>query len=161
MPQWVLILYLILFLWSLRLCFKSVGHIIRIIIFPAIFGILAWWNFMLASIVYTHGLWLWLIGGFIGLTEGLISTKKLGLRADKKRWRLELPGSLLMLSLTGLLFLIEYSIYYIEATAIPALKAKIFLIISITASGWIAGLVIGRHLNYLHKFIKAAHTDLK
>ncbi|MDF2867904.1 MAG: hypothetical protein K0S11_1374 [Gammaproteobacteria bacterium] len=160
MPKWTYIFYIILFSLAFKRCFKSNLHILRIMVFPMIFAILAWWNFNLASDIYKHGLWIWLVGGLIGFTEGLISTKKLGLRADKKRWYVEMPGSWLILVLTVLLFGLECAIYYIEHANIPALKAKIFIITAVLASGWTAGMIIGRHINYLYKFFKAGHTDL-
>ena len=160
MPQWTYTLYIILFILAFMRCFKSNIHILRILVFPMIFAILAWWNFNFASDMYKHGLWIWLVGGLIGFTKGLIFTKKLGLRVDKKRWRVEMPGSWFMLLLSVLLFVIEYAIYYTEHANIPALRAKVFLMTAILISGWTAGMVIGRHINYLYKFFKAGHTDL-
>lgn len=142
-------------------CFKSNIHILRILIFPIIIAILAWWNFNLASDMYKHGLWIWLVGGLMGFIKGLMYSKKLGLRVDKKMWRLEMPGSCLMLLLTALLFIFEYIIYYIEHANIPALKAKVFLMAAILISSWTVGMIIGRHINYLYKFFKAGHTDLE
>jgi len=160
MPKWIAILYSLIFVLALLRCFKSKGHIIKIIAFPLIFAGLAWWNFNLASKMYKHGLWLWAVGGVTGFVEGLISTKKLGLRADKKKWRIELPGSILMLVLSTLLFCLENLIYFFESAAIPLLNAKVFIMATILVSGWVAGMVMGRHLNYLKKYAKAGHTDL-
>jgi hypothetical protein len=160
MPIWSYLLYIILFILAFLHCFKMNMHVLRITIFPIVFVILAWWNFNLADYMYKHGLWIWLVGGTIGFTEGLISSKKLGIRADKKSWHIEMPGDWLMLFLTTLLFGFENTIYYIEHTDLPALKAKIFIIAAIFASGWTAGMIIGRHINYLYKFFRAGHTDL-
>jgi hypothetical protein len=161
MSTWIYILYAFVFCLALRHLFRTNVPLYRIALLPLIVAFLAWWNFNLACAIHMHGIWVWLLSAGIGLIQSLISHKKLGIKADKQHWQIEIPGTWSILGLGCLLFGLEQIIYFISATSNPALKADVFIILVILASGWTGGMVIGKHLNYFYKFYQAGHTQLK
>lgn len=160
LPFWGYFCYLVLFYFSVKRCFTSHFHVIKIIIYPGIFVILSWLNFQLSQYLYDNGLWLWLSGFMMGIILIINIKKSLDIRVDKNKWHIELPGNYRLLLLSVSLFVIEYMTNYAAIPNSPLSRAPILIIFCISSSGLLAGMVASWHIKYLVKFVKSSHSNL-
>ena len=158
-PPKVWVILAILLLIGYKSCFKRKQRILRLLITPVIFlymeysTIVNLFSISYMAIVYS------IIGLSIGITFGIRMTINKEILVDKKRYMVLLPAEPILLVLIVLNFSFQYMLHVL-ASIEPDIIAKLIPEFSI-AMAVFSGIMTGRSGNYLYKFIRLPHHDIK
>lgn len=157
-PWWVYVILVVIIKMGLEARKSRVIPLKKIFIFPVL--ILAWSIFG----IFQHfngvaDLFYWIIFVIIGCYLGYRLVKGFLIRADRKKHRIKVPGTNLILIMALIIFATKYffGYYYATHTYIP----ESINILRLATTGLISGILVGRVFCYLKKFANAHHENLK
>ncbi len=127
----------------------------KIFIAPVIFIGLS-----LANVLGSYGAnvtaWaLYLAAILVAIVLGWLTVSRTALAFDKAKVLITLPGTYVNLILFLCIFTIKFYFGYREATQLDLRQDVSWMVYKVGISGLITGLMLGRNLAYLHKYLKA------
>lgn len=96
----------------------------------------------------------------LGILLGWLIVKHMTVIVDKKRHLIVLPGSVVMLVLTLLIFGIKYVFGYMKAVHPESMTTTFAVTLYAGVSGMLAGIALGRMFYFLYQYKKSQHIDL-
>lgn len=146
-----LLLFLLLIL-GIKRCFNHTTVLWHVYILPTIFLVLSI-RLVVHNSAFHHATAVyWLIGTLLGFPLGYYHIKRLTIRVDRRRHRIELPGDWTMLVWILAVFCLEYAIHASIAIA-PQWNDNIhFLWGTSLLSGLLLGAMIGRAYGYYRHY---------
>ncbi len=159
-PSWVIILFFVLLYMGIKRCQTRVVSVKRLLIVPIVFtymslrGASQLFHFSVLSLV------LLIAGALIGFGVGHWQVRNTEVKADKDRYLVQIPGSMSMLIMLMLVFLIEFFIHFSIDAHIGIAATAIFKWVAIVLSGIVVGISIGRNATYLFKYQNTPTCEL-
>ncbi|MBU2701302.1 membrane-associated HD superfamily phosphohydrolase [Sporomusaceae bacterium BoRhaA] len=152
-PVWVYLLLIYLIIVGIKASKTRVTKLQRIFTIPTILAVMSV-NTLMVTITVVDYLIVssWIIAILIGILLGWWQVKRLGIRVDKKRLLIQIPGTWSTMYIIIAIFVTKYYFGYEQATD-PIFAEQLGLKVSMLAvSGVCTGLFIGRLIGYLYHF---------
>jgi hypothetical protein len=155
-PTWVWVILVYLLIVGIRAFYPTVVPLWKLGIMPTI---LLLWSFYSIYIKCTQCLplfGLWLGALMVGIVLGYYMIVKTHVTFDASAGLFHMPGSIVSLMLSGIFFVIKYSMGVMYALT-PDLKNNMVLTgLDIAISALIVGIVLGRFLMPLYEYYRSA-----
>lgn len=159
-PLWVYFLFLILVVYGIKSCYQRVVKVKNIVILPIFLLIMS----LVKTYEYTQIIPIvigyWMFGCSLGVILGLAYAKNIVIYADKEKRLIKLPGDYFNIIIIMSIFLIQFTIHFLQDNAFSIASAHWFLKLTVFISGLFIGITSGRSANQLYKFYYASHTAL-
>jgi hypothetical protein len=155
---WLLLGYVIL--RGVRALQSQVMPVKKLVIVPLIFLYIGLTGMINQSIpLGCTALWfaLFAISGFVTW----LRTQSLKIVCDRQKWLIELPGTWATLVLLLSIFVSKFTFGFLSATHPEFKNLLLFNLLSLSISGVVCGISIGRLIALLQKFFNSAHVDLQ
>lgn len=160
-PWWLHFISICLLIVGVQASKKRVVSILTLFIVPLVFTLLSLSALLTALKLSSFCVGVWGLAGLGGIVVGWISVKRLKIRADKKHWLIELPGTWSTLVVI-LIFTISKYYFTYKLVLNPLLSEDIiFLVSRLVTSGLCIGLFLGRLFYYLNRLRTGKQADLK
>jgi hypothetical protein len=159
-PWWVFALFMYLMLQGTKALKYRVIPVRKIFVIPSIF--LLWSLYTLATFkmgdIFDFAIWA--IATSFGAMLGWMLTRSIPIKADKKKALIALPGGVMTIVLSLLIFAVKYFFGFYYATHPNAFTDPVIHGADLLTTGVIIGLFLGRACCYLKKFSATEHTEL-
>jgi hypothetical protein len=103
---------------------------------------------------------LWVVGCVMGIFLGYQHVKNRSIKADHNQQLIELPGDWSMLCLIIVIFGFEFFVHYSIAAQWAMASTQLFKSLCLIILGVIAGMSVGRTLNYFYKYRTSVSESL-
>lgn len=157
-PIWVYVVFFYLISIGIKALKSRVISLKKMFVLPFVFlamflyDQLRFFNLLFCAI--------WLLCLIVGSAVGWVLNKKTTIKADKKKYLIEVPGSVVTLILILTIFAVKYCFGYLYATQ-PTLKESFIVhTLEMISSGVITGLLLGKAFCFLRKFRLSNSVDL-
>lgn len=151
-PMYVYIIFFALIYMGIKRCFMRVIKIQRLFMAPLIFTALSTRGMVTLFDIQLSDLAFWIVGAAVGVILGYLHVKNRHVKADHQQQLIQLPGDWSMLCLILAIFCVEFFIHYSIDAHWPMASMELFKLSSLILLGVIAGMSIGRTLNYFLKY---------
>lgn len=159
-PWWVFLLLFLLVRRGIAAGRPSVAPLWKLAILPLVFLVMDVSGMAQANALAPQGVLLWLAAMLCGALAAGLLMRRITVRADRRAWRLALPGDPLVLPAGLIVFALKYALGYMQASSQGLAASPHFLLISMLASSFFTGIFVGRFCGYLLKFLAARHESL-
>lgn len=159
-PLWVWAIFAFLIYRGINALHTHVKSLWSILLLPAVFLSLAINSLVKSNCTTCHTLSMWLTALIAGIAVAWLMNDSLLIRADKRKYLIQLPGSKSALLLVISIFAIKYFFGYMAVTHADTCTTPLFIYIKLMLYGGISGLTIGKMLQYLYKYYHAESVNL-
>lgn len=153
-PIWVYLLFCLLMYLGICNLKDKTTHALLLPILPSTF--LIWGLFdVFSKSVDIALLWVWPCGVGIGGLSGWYLVRRHRITVNRQTLRIQIPGSPFVLLTSLIFFTMKYYIGVVVALSPESLDNHSFIMFVYSVSSVAVGLLVGRLLNYLMRFIRA------
>ncbi len=159
-PFYVYIIFFALLCMGINRCFPRVIKIQRLFVAPLFFTLLSIRGMVTLFEVMPADIFLWITGGGLGIFLGYQHIRRRQVKADHQHQLIQLPGDWSMLVLILAIFGFEFFVHFSIDSGWTIVSTITFKWVSLIMLGVIAGMSIGRTLDYFLKYKKSPSETL-